>query len=383
MSWSSRWQGAAALLLSAMFSPAFAAVPSSERAVLDAFHTSTTGAGWTNRSGWGGAAGTECTWYGISCVNDGTDDHVVAINLPDNNLRGPLPALSGLTELRRFFAYSTNGGTSAITSLPPDLVSLTKLQRFSVAGNGPGLTGALPASLSTLTELESFRVNHNGLTGSLPSLSGLTKLEIFWAHENGFTGPMPTLSGLAALNDFQIHRNQISGSIPALSGLGNLQIFTAYTNQLSGPIPPLSGLGALEAFSAANNQLTGSIPPLAGQGLNSLRRFRVHLNQLTGPIPDLTGVNLESFTVGDNQLTGPIPVAPASLLANDSSLCRNSVTGPYAESAAWNRATGSTPWWTACASGAATPVPTLSGWPLILLGLLLASARALRRDDRT
>ncbi|MET4579748.1 IPTL-CTERM sorting domain-containing protein [Ottowia thiooxydans] len=295
MSWSSKLQAVAALLLTVSLSPALADIPASERAVLDALYASTNGPGWVAKTGWDNPGSTVCTgngpgsWFGITCgLNDGTYDHVVAIRLPDNKLSGPLPALGGLTELRGFIAFSTNGdGSSNVTSLPPDLASLTTLRNFSVAANGPGLTGTIP-SLAALTNLETFRVNHNGLTGSLPSLAGLNSLTLFWAH---------------------------------------------------------------------NNQLTGSIP-------------------------DLTGLNLTAFTVGNNRLTGNPPAAPASLLANSSSLCANNLSKPYVESPAWDVATGSTPWWRACeraTSVAATAVPALSEWALILLGSMLAGVVALRR----
>ncbi|QIL74344.1 IPTL-CTERM sorting domain-containing protein (plasmid) [Diaphorobacter sp. HDW4B] len=298
MSWFSKWQAAAAVLLSTSLSPAFADIPASERAVLQALYTSTNGANWVAKTGWETPGSTVCTgngpgaWFGITCgANDGTNDHIVAIRLPDNKLSGPLPALAGLTELRGFIAFSTNGdGSSTLTSLPPDLASLTSLRNFSVAGNGPGLTGTIP-SLSALTNLETFRVNFNGLTGSLPSLSGLTNLTIFLAQNN----------------------------------------------------------------------------------------------QLSGTIPDLTGLKLTSFMVGNNRLTGSPPTAPATLVANESSLCTNPLSKPYADSPAWNTATGSTPWWRACDTASVastTPVPTLSEWALLLLGGLLAAVVALRRNGR-
>lgn len=186
----------AALLLGASLAPALAEIPAAERDVLDALYASTDGPNWTNKTNWNtatpvcpgttpvpgsGIGATYSDWHGIICGVIGGNDHVVVVDLGDNNLTGPLPELANLTELRRFFAYSTNGdGSSNVTSLPPDLASLTKLDRFSVAGNGPGLTGTIP-SLSALTNLQQFRVNHNGLTGSLPSLAGLSNLQIFWA----------------------------------------------------------------------------------------------------------------------------------------------------------------------------------------------------------
>src|SRR5438445_8270239 len=58
----------AALLILMISPPAGAAIPSPERAVLDAIYAQTDGAHWTHNYGWGGAIGTECNWYGISCI---------------------------------------------------------------------------------------------------------------------------------------------------------------------------------------------------------------------------------------------------------------------------------------------------------------------------
>ena len=38
-----------------------------ERAVLLALYASTNGAEWKHHDGWGGASGTECSWYGVAC----------------------------------------------------------------------------------------------------------------------------------------------------------------------------------------------------------------------------------------------------------------------------------------------------------------------------
>jgi len=40
----------------------------------------------------------ECEWYGVTC--DAANEHVVAIDLHDNNLTGQLPLLTALTQLQ-------------------------------------------------------------------------------------------------------------------------------------------------------------------------------------------------------------------------------------------------------------------------------------------
>ena len=237
--------------------------------------------------------------------------------------------------------------------------------------------------------MQYFWAHNNALGGALPANlfgTGLPALVEFRIDANQLTGEIPsTLNQSIALVDFRANTNQLTGSIPALTGLASLRYFLVNNNQLSGQIPSLNGLGALEAFSAGVNRLTGPLPPLTGQGLNALQRFRVHYNQLSGPMPaDLTGLNLTAFMVGNNQLTGNPPTAPATLIASDSNLCTNNLSKPYPDSPAWDTATGSTPWWSACAAAtaAATPVPALSDWALVLLGCMLAGVAALRRSRR-
>ena len=104
-----------------------AAIPASERTVLLNLYTGTGGATWNTRTNWNGPAGTECTWYGVTCDAAGTT--VMRISLPFNNLIG---------------------------SLPGNLSSLTNLDHFSVAANQ--LTGSIPA-LTGLTNLAYFMVD--------------------------------------------------------------------------------------------------------------------------------------------------------------------------------------------------------------------------------
>jgi len=238
-----------ALLALMLTLPASAAIPASERTVLINLYTSTNGAGWSTKTGWIGAAGTECTWYGVTCNGGGT--HVTGIDLNTNNLTGPLPVISGLTTLITFRLFQNN-----------------------LTGNIPSLTG--------LSALQGFFVRNNQLTGSLPSLTGLNALQQFSASSNQLTGNIPPLTGLTALNDFSVENNQLTGSIPALTGLTALSVFSVYNNQLTGSIPALTGLGALTSFSVENNQLTGSIPAVPSP-VNALLQGQSALcpNQLT------------------------------------------------------------------------------------------------------
>ena len=301
-------------LLALMFAlPAYSVsliIPPSERAVLLNLYASTNGAGWTNKTGWNGAAvGTECTWFGVTC-NAG-NNNVTQIQLPTNNLTGSLPDISALSALTQFQVYK------------------------------------------------------NQLTGNIPTLTGLSGLTDFVAYDNKLTGSIPPLSGLTALQYFDVSNNKLTGSIPSLSGLTSLQNFDVDTNLLTGSIPALNGLSAMKYFYAHHNLLTGNIPALTG--LTALSDFYVNDNLLTGTIPALTGLSaLYQFDVSNNQLTGSLPAVPSpvnALVTGRSHLCPNLLT--VSVNLAWDAATGSTPWSTDCSLVAALPTVSIGNVSIV------------------
>src|SRR5690606_28127612 len=75
-----------------------------QRDALIAFYNSTGGDDWNTNTGWLGAQGTECTWYGVSCFGP----YVVELAFGNyNNIDGPLPEQIGdLAFLRKFHIYT-------------------------------------------------------------------------------------------------------------------------------------------------------------------------------------------------------------------------------------------------------------------------------------
>ncbi len=359
--------GKLAFLAMMIVSTAHAAIPSSERTALIALYGSAGGNSWTNHTGWNGAVGTECSWFGVKC--DGIDSHVVGIELPNNNLTGTLGAQNALvafTNLQDVDVHSdsTSSTPNALTGSIPALSSLKSLQGFAASGNK--LSGTIPV-LTGLTSLQSFTVDSNALTGVLPALTGLTNLQEFNASDNKLTSTIPALTGLTNLRTFSVADNQLTGSIPLLTGLTSLQYFLVDGNQLSlggipalpatliqfgagnnrltGSLPLFTGLPLLESFDAHNNQLDGTIPVLTSLG--SLEFFYVSGNKLTGTMPVVsTLTNLEAIALGGNSLTGPVTAAPDNLIPGASSLCPNGLqTTPSGNDAKWNAATGLTNWY--------------------------------------
>lgn len=180
-----------------------AAIPATERAVLDSLYASTNGQGWTSHFGWEGAPGTECTWERVECD---AFEHVTAVNLIENHLSGSLPALDGLTHLQY------------------------------------------------------FDVSINQLTGTLPALNALSDLRAFDAFANQFSGSPPDLLGLSRLFEFDVSMNRLDGMIPNLTGLDALYYFNVSDNRLRGAIPAVNGLTHLHYFFVGGNRLTGAAP---------------------------------------------------------------------------------------------------------------------------
>jgi hypothetical protein len=322
-----------------------AAVPQAQRDALIALYNATNGPGWTNSSNW--LVGDPCDngWLGIGCgLGDTT---VTRLDLGSNGLSGSLSPLVDLVDL-----VSVDLSGNQLGGSIPALNGLTALGFFNVSSNQ--LTGTLP-DFSNLPSLFQFNASLNQLSGSIPPLAGLPSLVVFNVHTNQLTGAIPSLAGIAGLAYFTVDRNQLSGALPDLAGLANLGVFNVSSNQLSGSIPPLSGLASLGYFSVADNGLTGSVPSLAD--LNALQNFHV----------------------ANNRLSGLLPTAPASLQAAGSSVCPNLFTlaTGSANDLAWNTATGSSPWSSACVQPV-VPVPTLHEVALAGLMLMLAGVAALR-----
>jgi len=180
----------AGVFLALKIGSAHAAIPNTERAVLDALFTQTGSSAVLSGNGWEGTAGTECSWLGIGCDTGST--HVIGIELANQNLTGTLPAISALTALQSFHIGSNN-----LSGLLPALTALTALQDFNVSRNQ--FTGSIP-SLAGLTALQTFNVANNSLSGGVPDLSSLTSLHDILLGHNGLTGPTPIPPNPSALS---------------------------------------------------------------------------------------------------------------------------------------------------------------------------------------
>lgn len=338
-------------------------LPDAEYSALTDLYDVTEGAFWNQNFGWNDPSSD--LWFGVTVAPLQYDanwnllypSHVVALDLPYNNLVGPVPdAIGNLTALTDLELFNNNlsGG------LPSTIGNLTALQTLWVSSN-PSLGGAIPSGLGNLTQLRTLYIDHNDLTGTIPdSITNLTQLETCQLSGNLLEGTIPPgigaltnlnyldfsvniLSGtvppgignLTELQNLYLGVNALTGSIPSELGLDtNLMILSLTQNvfdntipdsltnlvqlhtldlswnSLSGPLP--QGLGALQSLNQfyldENNTLNGSIPASLGECTN-LQYFDCSVNSFTGCIPDaltnLTG--LQNLYFSQNQFTGSIP----------------------------------------------------------------------------
>lgn len=300
-----------------------AAIPSSQRDALIAVYNASNGSNWSNRAGWLGPTGTECTWHGVQC--DAEQANVDVLYLFDNNLSGTIsPDIAKLTKLRSLQLYN-----NALTGeIPSSLGQMTELRSVFLTNNQ--LTGTIPSSIGGMTNLEEFQANGNALTGPLPdSIGNLANLRYLDLSYNEITGKIPDLSR-TKLQYLSLAINRFSGGVPALPAA--IQYADFAVNELTGNIPTsLASLPELVSLRLSNNFLTGGIPPQLSQlkkletldlyntplGVEIPRSFgdfpalkflNLARTALTGTIPNelyrLT--TLEELYLGENQLTGPI-----------------------------------------------------------------------------
>jgi len=301
-----------------------------ERTWLTTLYTATNGGQWIARDNWNGAVGTECTWFGVKCVNG----HVIQLDLFGNGLDGTLPGLAPLTALR-----GVDLRFNALQGPLPDLSAQTSLTRFQVSGNL--LSGTIP-SISSLVNLVDFEIDQNAFTGSLPALSGLVHLQTFQALFNQLTGPIPSLQGLSQLGVLNLSNNQLTGSIPDLDGAPVWAIDLSH-NQLTGTIPVAA---SAQLYYLSHNQFGGNLPAFAS--MPNLNVFDASYNQLSGTLPDLSAnAALQVLNIGFNHIGGSLPNPPPNIVPSGATICPN-LFFPYVDDPAWDAATGSTPWYLPC-----------------------------------
>lgn len=208
-----------------------------QKKVLVALFEAMGGDTWTKKDGWKKDNVELKNWYGITMEGD----HVVSINLSNNNLKGMLPASLGetLAVTRALMGANTraDNGDEATTRATETLTLFGQLRLLDLSNNE--ISGSIPPEIGNLTQLNNLNLSDNSISGSIPS----------------------TIGNLSKLTNLDLSDNNLSGSIP----------------------PEVGKLIELKNLDLGNNELTGSVPNELGK-LSKLENLKISDNKLTGDI---------------------------------------------------------------------------------------------------
>lgn len=356
------------------------APPANDRRILTELFNSTGGHEWDDNAGWLSDKPLN-QWFGIEMRNG----RVVSLDLPGNNLIGPLPAgLAGLDSLITL-NLPNNGLTGQI---PTDISSFARLRDLFLNGNQ--FSGSLPDSLGNAHALRYLTLSRNrSLRGPLPQSLSQLSLRTFFTDSTALClpdtltawhGAIPRRSVLPACEssaadraalvslyhdlqgpgwtrstnwltdepirnwygvevdrhgrvvELRLNVNNLTGVLPhslwALTALTNLEM---YSNKIIGYIPP--GIGLLSSLTNLEldaNQLSGRLPPEL-LALRQLRGLELQNNELTGQLPFAIGhmKTLIRLYLWQNRFYGPLPPSLGNLTnLKELSLSENRFSGP-------------------------------------------------------
>ncbi len=178
-----------------------------DKAVLQHLYDNTNGEHWTNKTNWDFSKDIDSSWHGLYVYGG----MVRSLQLPNNNLVGPLP---------------------------PELGELTGLEQLILTSNQ--ISGTIPDSIADAPNLVNIDLGDNRMTGSIPvALTKLDNLNLLNIGENQLTGPIPyQMSDLKKLWLMDLSANQLDGSVPAqFGGMPTLRYLRLDHNQLGGALP--------------------------------------------------------------------------------------------------------------------------------------------------
>jgi kinase len=206
------------------------------------------------------------------------------IEFQNNELTGPLPSLSGLTQLQTLLLSSNN-----FTSIPEDFFyGMVSLQTVYLDYNN-FTAWQIPENLKNASKLEVFSATNTNLDGKIPefidTFTGLITLRLAL---NSLEGGLPdSFSGSLVQNlwlNGQKSSYKLNGTIEVLQNMTQLTEVWLHGNSFSGHLPDFSGLIQLQNLSLRDNSLTGVVP-LSLLDLKSLKVVNLTKNMLQGPMP--------------------------------------------------------------------------------------------------
>lgn len=140
-----------------------------------------------------------------------------------------------------------------LTSIPPDLTELIKLEELNISNNQ---LAEIPPELAQLSNLQRLDLSKNRLTAVPPELARLSKLTIFDLSSNQLTIVPPELGKLSNLFIFNLSKNQLISVPPELGQLSKLFRFDLSENRLISVPSEISQMSKLSRLDLSTNKLT-------------------------------------------------------------------------------------------------------------------------------
>ncbi|EHA8587021.1 receptor-like kinase TMK4 [Cocos nucifera] len=278
-----------------------------------------------------------CQWSGVTCRSGRIDtinlalkgvsgtlsssisklSSLSSLQLQQNQISGPLPSLSNLSDLETIFLHG-----NAFSSIPNDFFTgLSALQSVSLDDN-PLAPWVIPADLAKSADLMTFSASNTSINGEIPEFFGtLSSLQSLRISYNNMTGGLPDSFGGSGIQSLWLNNQQsptkFSGSIDVIGSMTQLSLVWLQSNSFTGPIPDLSKLGSLASFNVRDNSLTGVVPPSLTSCL-TLKNVSLSNNQLQGPYPKFAGGVNADIDKGNNfcnSVPGPCNAVVTALLA--------------------------------------------------------------------
>jgi len=190
---------------------------------------------------------------------------------------GAAEAKSRIEVALKSSARSLDLSDLSLTTLPPEIGSLTTLRTLDLHGN---YVTSLPPEIGSLTALGTLDLSQNQLTSLPPEIGSLTALEILVLFDNQLTTLPSEIASLTALRALDLDGNQLTSLPPEIGSLTALVTLDLDGNRLTTLPAVIGSLTALQLLYLAGNQLT-TLPREMGS-LTALRTLHLHGNEALG-----------------------------------------------------------------------------------------------------
>jgi Leucine-rich repeat (LRR) protein len=164
---------------------------------------------------------------------------------------------------------------SGLTSLPPELWQLTKLEMLCLEKNQ--LT-TIPSEIGQLTQLQWLDLRSNQLTAIPAEIGQLTQLQWLYLLSNQLAVIPAEIGQLTQLQWLYLFNNQLTTLPVEIGQLSQLKTLDLRSNQLTAVPAEIGQLSQLKTLDLRSNLLT-AIPAEIGQ-LNQLQWLYLQQNQL-------------------------------------------------------------------------------------------------------